>query len=79
MVLVLFEAYSGWASHKNIESADKSNTYPYDFFEGERNFYFECWQTVVGKFGDGHYLKVSRVLKTSSCFLFIYLMLSTWK
>ncbi|GFG28488.1 hypothetical protein Cfor_11377, partial [Coptotermes formosanus] len=48
VVLVLFEAYSGWASHKNIESADKSNTYPYDFFEGERNFYFECWQTVVG-------------------------------
>lgn len=48
VVLVLFEAYSGWASHKNIESADQNNTYPYDFFEGEQNFYFECLQTVIG-------------------------------
>lgn len=62
MVLVLFEAYSRWVSHKNIESADKNNTYPFDFFEGEQNFYFECLQTVVGKYGARHYLKVSRLL-----------------
>jgi len=59
VVLVLFEAYSRWASHKNIESADKNNRYSFDFFEGEQNFYFECLQTVVGKCGSRHYLKVS--------------------
>ena len=62
MVLVLCEAYSRWASHKNIESADKNNTYSFDFFEGEQNFYFECLQTVVGKCGARCYLKVSRLL-----------------
>jgi hypothetical protein len=61
VVWVLFDAYSGWASHKNLVSADTNNTYPYDFFEGERNFYFECLQTVVGKFGYKCYLKASRL------------------
>jgi len=62
VVLVLFEAYSRWASHKNVESADKNSTYSFEFFEGEQNFYFECLQTVVGKCGAKHYLKVSGLL-----------------
>jgi hypothetical protein len=62
VVLVLFEAYSRWASHKNIESAEENSTYPFDFFEGEQSFYFECLQTIVGKFHARHYLKVSGLL-----------------
>lgn len=52
MVLALFEAYSGWASHKTLESTDGNSTSPYDLFEGERSFYFECLQTVLGKLNE---------------------------
>lgn len=49
MILVLFEAYSEWMTHKGVKSSVKSHTSPYDLFEGEQSFYFECLQTVVGK------------------------------
>lgn len=49
MILVLFEAYSEWMTHKDVKSSVKSHTSPYDLFEGEQSFYFECLQTVVGK------------------------------
>ncbi|XP_021941631.1 protein ARV1 [Zootermopsis nevadensis] len=48
VVLALFEAYSGWTTHRNVGSTDGNNTSPYDLFEGERSFYFECLQTVFG-------------------------------
>jgi hypothetical protein len=49
VILVLFEAYSDWTTHKDVESAVRSHTSSYDLFEGERSFYFECLQTVVGE------------------------------
>jgi hypothetical protein len=49
VILVLFEAYSEWASHKDVESAVKSHTSPYDFLEGERSFSLECLRSFVGK------------------------------
>ncbi|XP_023718309.1 protein ARV1 isoform X2 [Cryptotermes secundus] len=48
VILVLFEAYSEWMTHKDVKSSGKSHTSPYDLFEGEQSFYFECLQTVVG-------------------------------
>jgi hypothetical protein len=49
VILVLFEAYSEWTSHKDVESVVKSHTSPYDLFEGEQSFCFECLRSVVGK------------------------------
>jgi hypothetical protein len=49
VVLVLLEAYSEWSAHKDVVSAVRSHTSPYDLFEGEQTFYFECLHAVVGK------------------------------
>ncbi|KAJ9596119.1 hypothetical protein L9F63_012703 [Diploptera punctata] len=44
IVLILFEAYSGWAQQKIIDPSNVSH----DLFDGEGNFYFMCFQAVVG-------------------------------
>jgi hypothetical protein len=49
VVLVLFEAYSGWTLCKNVESVDEVSTFSYDRFEGEQSFYFVCLETIAGK------------------------------
>jgi hypothetical protein len=49
VILVLFEAYSEWTSHKDTESAVKNHTSPYDLFEVEQSFCFECLRSVIGK------------------------------
>ncbi|PSN37707.1 hypothetical protein C0J52_16916 [Blattella germanica] len=48
IVLVLFEAYSSWATKKNEEALNSINMYHYDLFEGEGSFYFMCIQAILG-------------------------------